>query len=208
MPKPYGKFAAGQPAVPGRAAASISWWLKRGCRHVLSSCPVAAWHMPVCGAGAEAGRLSCSTGTSTWPQTAPALAKTGALQRENESEKAETREKVEEDRKPQIEAAIVRIMKSRKRLGHNELIGEVRLPAGFPLPSPACCLCCTLEGGMLAFMPWLVEGAPALLAGELVPAIKCRPGRTPSCQQPSGSPYCTGSSCFWDACHLTACPPA
>ncbi len=33
------------------------------------------------------------------------------LQRENESEKAETREKVEEDRKPQIEAAIVRIMK-------------------------------------------------------------------------------------------------
>ena len=37
------------------------------------------------------------------------------LQRENESEKAETREKVEEDRKPQIEAAIVRIMKVRRR---------------------------------------------------------------------------------------------
>lgn len=33
------------------------------------------------------------------------------MQRENENEKAETREKVEEDRKPQIEAAIVRIMK-------------------------------------------------------------------------------------------------
>ncbi|KAL4421065.1 hypothetical protein ABPG77_001360 [Micractinium sp. CCAP 211/92] len=58
-------------------------------------------------------------------------------QRENESEKAETREKVEEDRKPQIEAAIVRIMKSRKRLGHNELIGEVtrQLAARF-LPQP------------------------------------------------------------------------
>lgn len=35
------------------------------------------------------------------------------VQRENENEKAETREKVEEDRKPQIEAAIVRIMKVR-----------------------------------------------------------------------------------------------
>ena len=35
------------------------------------------------------------------------------LQRESEGEKAETREKVEEDRKPQIEAAIVRIMKVR-----------------------------------------------------------------------------------------------
>jgi cullin 3 len=36
----------------------------------------------------------------------------GAAQ-EGESEKAETRQKVEEDRKPQIEAAIVRIMKVR-----------------------------------------------------------------------------------------------
>ena len=60
-----------------------------------------------------------------------------ALQRENESEKAETREKVEEDRKPQIEAAIVRIMKSRKRLGHNELIGEVRA-AGPPSCTAGC----------------------------------------------------------------------
>ncbi|PSC70166.1 cullin 3 [Micractinium conductrix] len=60
-----------------------------------------------------------------------------AAQRESEGEKAETREKVEEDRKPQIEAAIVRIMKSRKRLGHNELIGEVtrQLAARF-LPQP------------------------------------------------------------------------
>ena len=33
------------------------------------------------------------------------------LQKESDTEKAETREKVEEDRKPQIEAAIVRIMK-------------------------------------------------------------------------------------------------
>lgn len=34
-----------------------------------------------------------------------------AIFQEGESEKAETRQKVEEDRKPQIEAAIVRIMK-------------------------------------------------------------------------------------------------
>jgi len=46
-------------------------------------------------------------------------------QRETEQEKLETKEKVEEDRKPQIEAAIVRIMKSRKELNHNNLISEV-----------------------------------------------------------------------------------
>jgi cullin 3 len=38
---------------------------------------------------------------------------TVSAQKENDSEKAETRERVEEDRKPQIEAAIVRIMKVR-----------------------------------------------------------------------------------------------
>lgn len=41
----------------------------------------------------------------------PSHASLHLLQRESEGEKAETREKVEEDRKPQIEAAIVRIMK-------------------------------------------------------------------------------------------------
>lgn len=64
--------------------------------------------------------------------TPPLLLLLASPQRENESEKAETREKVEEDRKPQIEAAVVRIMKSRKRLAHNELIGEVRPPARPP----------------------------------------------------------------------------
>ena len=59
-------------------------------------------------------------------------------QKECESEKQETRQKVEEDRKPQIEAAIVRIMKSRKVLDHNNIITEVtrQLAARF-LPHPA-----------------------------------------------------------------------
>lgn len=131
------------------------------------------------------------------PQPPPRPAPTAAAQRESEGEKAETRERVEEDRKPQVEAAIVRIMKvcggrpccgwlgagrlagvgaaaqpgprsarlhlqstrprpppapskrvsspptlhpppqSRKKLGHNELIGEVtrQLAARF-LPQP------------------------------------------------------------------------
>jgi len=42
-------------------------------------------------------------------------------QKETEPEKQETREKIEEDRKPQIEAAIVRIMKSRRVLDHNNI---------------------------------------------------------------------------------------
>lgn len=37
-----------------------------------------------------------------------------AAQKESEPEKIDTRQKVEEDRKPQIEAAIVRIMKARR----------------------------------------------------------------------------------------------
>lgn len=45
---------------------------------------------------------------------------------------------VEEDRKPQIEAAIVRIMKSRKQLDHNAIISEVtRQLAPRFLPNPA-----------------------------------------------------------------------
>ncbi|VDO79623.1 unnamed protein product [Heligmosomoides polygyrus] len=44
---------------------------------------------------------------------------------ESEPEKKETRTKVEDDRKHEIEAAIVRVMKSRKVLDHNNLITEV-----------------------------------------------------------------------------------
>jgi len=50
---------------------------------------------------------------------------TVSAQRESEAEKQETRQKVDEDRKPQIEAAIVRTMKSRKEMDHNSLIAEV-----------------------------------------------------------------------------------
>jgi len=57
---------------------------------------------------------------------------------ENEQESLETQEKVEEDRKHQIEACVVRIMKSRKKLDHNNLVAEVtkQLSARFnPNPS-------------------------------------------------------------------------
>jgi len=62
---------------------------------------------------------------------------TVAAQKETESEKQETRQKVDEDRKPQIEAAIVRTMKSRKEMEHNALIAEVtsQLTSRF-LPHP------------------------------------------------------------------------
>ena len=57
--------------------------------------------------------------------------------KETEVEKQETRQKVDEDRKPQIEAAIVRVMKSRKEMEHNALIAEVtsQLTSRF-LPHP------------------------------------------------------------------------
>eukprot|EP00112_Aurelia_sp_Birch-Aquarium-sp1_P011658 Seg2450.2 transcript_id=Seg2450.2/GoldUCD/mRNA.D3Y31 product=Cullin-3 protein_id=Seg2450.2/GoldUCD/D3Y31 len=44
---------------------------------------------------------------------------------ELDPERKETRQKVDEDRKHEIEAAIVRIMKARKRLPHNSLVNEV-----------------------------------------------------------------------------------
>eukprot|EP00250_Pteridium_aquilinum_P010939 c19729_g1_i1 orf=85-2289(-) len=63
---------------------------------------------------------------------------TVAAQKESEPEKQETRQKVEEDRKPQIEAAIVRIMKSRRVLDHNNIVSEVtkQLQSRF-LPNPS-----------------------------------------------------------------------
>ncbi|XP_061346163.1 cullin-3A-like [Gastrolobium bilobum] len=62
---------------------------------------------------------------------------TVVAQRESEPENLETRQRVEEDRKPQIEAAIVRIMKSRRTLDHNNVVAEVtkQLQSRF-LPNP------------------------------------------------------------------------
>lgn len=47
---------------------------------------------------------------------------------ESAPEKEETRYKVDRERKQQIEAAIVRIMKSRNRLQHKVLVTEVGTP--------------------------------------------------------------------------------
>lgn len=52
-----------------------------------------------------------------------------AKQGESDPERKETRQKVDDDRKHEIEAAIVRIMKSRKKMQHNVLVAEVRTPA-------------------------------------------------------------------------------
>ncbi|XP_026468233.1 cullin-3-A [Ctenocephalides felis] len=62
---------------------------------------------------------------------------TVAAKGESEPERRETRNKVDEDRKHEIEAAIVRIMKSRKRMSHNVLVTDVttQLRSRF-MPSP------------------------------------------------------------------------
>ncbi|KAL3106907.1 hypothetical protein niasHT_010822 [Heterodera trifolii] len=56
---------------------------------------------------------------------------------ETEPERKETRAKVDDDRKHEIEAAIVRVMKARKKLLHNDLVTEVtnQLKARF-MPDP------------------------------------------------------------------------
>jgi len=62
---------------------------------------------------------------------------TVAAKGESEPERKETRSKVDEDRKHEIEAAIVRIMKARKKLPHSSLVAEVteQLKSRF-LPHP------------------------------------------------------------------------
>ena len=62
---------------------------------------------------------------------------TVAAQKESEPEKLETRHRIEDDRKPQIEAAIVRIMKARRVLDHNTIISEVtKQLSGRFMPNP------------------------------------------------------------------------
>lgn len=58
--------------------------------------------------------------------------------RETDEETAATRHKISDDRKPQIEAAIVRIMKARKRLDHNSVVVGVNMEMRNRfLPTPA-----------------------------------------------------------------------
>lgn len=60
-----------------------------------------------------------------------------ASRSEAEPERAETRARVDEDRKPQVEAAIVRVMKARRVADHNAVVAEVtRQLAGRFVPPP------------------------------------------------------------------------
>lgn len=58
-------------------------------------------------------------------QPAAFVSPVAAKQGESDPERKETRQKVDDDRKHEIEAAIVRIMKSRKKMQHNVLVAEV-----------------------------------------------------------------------------------
>ncbi|XP_050422595.1 cullin-3-B-like [Adelges cooleyi] len=76
---------------------------------------------------------------------------------ESEPERRKTKDKVEEDRKHEIEAALVRIMKARKKLTHNTLIMEVteQLRSRF-MPSPVLIkkrIECLIEREYLARTP-------------------------------------------------------
>ena len=48
-----------------------------------------------------------------------------SAKRENDHERSLTKSKIVDDRKPQIEATIVRVMKAKKRLDHNSIVMEV-----------------------------------------------------------------------------------
>ncbi|KAI8620951.1 ubiquitin ligase SCF complex subunit Cullin [Chytriomyces sp. MP71] len=61
--------------------------------------------------------ISASSASSVGGSTGNAM--------EADSERGETQQKIEDERKHQVEAAIVRTMKSRKRLDHNNLVTEV-----------------------------------------------------------------------------------
>ena len=59
-------------------------------------------------------------------------------------ERKELDEKIDDDRRHLIEAAIVRIMKSRIRIEHNVLVTEVtKLLSSIFMPNPmVCCVSC------------------------------------------------------------------
>lgn len=115
--------------------------------------------------GAREGRISLSRRHVLIPLSSPPLSTSPQLkigtvsaQKETDPETHETAKKVEQDRLPHIDAAVVRVMKTRKVLDHNGLILEVTkqlsqrrvgfflLPRVFPRVS-ARVQCCCRGGG-------------------------------------------------------------
>ena len=92
---------------------------------------------------------------------------------ETPTERKETTAKVEEERKNQVDACIVRVMKNRKTLAHNELVNEVvrqLLPRFQPTPTLIKKrIEALLERG--TFCPRLTTRVPALVTEFL--EVRC-----------------------------------
>lgn len=101
---------------------------------------------------------------------------TVAAAKESEPEKAETRQRIEDDRKPQIEAAIVRIMKAKRVCEHNAIIAEVtKQLSGRFVPNPAVVKKARKDAGQRVASGGLTRRRPSLMP-PLALSLSCDSG--------------------------------